>query len=176
MDDVAVGIAENLDFNMSCFFNPFFNVNVPIPKSRFTLCFRSVKKVKETRLIFGDSDAPTAPTCHGFDPDRVSDLLGELRGLLGGVNCSFFVIFAPTPLTPGYQFKSSFCDSFTCLHFITHGSDVCGGGSNKLYLMRLTNFRKLRVLSEETRARVDGIDIRIVRNSDNIRVFQITLS
>ena len=161
---------------MPRFFNPFFKVDVPIPKRRFTFCFCGVKQIKEARSVFSDSDTATAPACDGFDPDRIPDFLSELRGIFSGVYCPFFAIFTPTALAAGYEFQPRLCHSFACFHLVTHRGKIFNGGSNKLYLMRLTYFRELRVLRQKACSRMDGVDIRIIRNSNNIGVFEITLS
>src|SRR5437868_732475 len=75
MNNVAVRVPDDLEFNMVRAWDELFDVNVAVPKGLFRLQARRVKCRHKGSVIVRHAHAPTTTTCGGFDHDRIANLL-----------------------------------------------------------------------------------------------------
>ena len=160
---------------MPCLFNPFLNIDVTIAKSRFTFCLCGVEKGHQTWAVLSNTDSATPAPGDSFNPNRITDLLCELCGLVSGINRPFFIIFTPTTSAAGDKLQSGFCSGLPCFYFVPHSPNILNRGTDESYLVCLTNLGELCVLCEKTRPRMNSIDIRKICNGNNIGILEITL-
>jgi len=75
VDDVAVGIAEDLDFDMARLFDQFFQHDAAVAKGGFGLAHGAFKFILQGGSLCDKTDAPAPATCDGLDEQRIADIL-----------------------------------------------------------------------------------------------------
>ncbi len=85
IDDVAVGVAEHLDFDMPRLFDVLLNEDAIIAKARFCFARCTAEAVADLIVIGGDAHALAAAAGGGLDHDRVADIASDAdRGIAVG--------------------------------------------------------------------------------------------
>jgi hypothetical protein len=99
VDDVALVVAENLNFDVVRVLDEFLDVNAGIAEGLFRLGAGGVIAFDEGNVVVGDAHAASAAAGDGLDHDRIADALGDDQGVLlvfddafrtGRVHAGFF--------------------------------------------------------------------------------------
>ena len=81
INDIAVFIAQHLNFDMTWIDDEFFDEDTIIPERGCGFGFRPRKALSHFTRRIGDAHAFTAATCGGFDHHRIADLIGDFDGM-----------------------------------------------------------------------------------------------
>src|SRR5215203_3817329 len=82
MNDVAVMVADDLEFDVAGILEVLFDVDIAVAKCRLGLALGGAQRVGQLPGVLHDSHAPPATAGHGLDDDRVPDVLRNLERLL----------------------------------------------------------------------------------------------
>src|SRR5262249_43496996 len=83
MDDIAVLVAEHLNFDMARLPDIFLDENAVVAKARLRLGFRRVEAFLHLFAAIGDAHALAAAAGRRLDHHRIADLVGDLCRLFG---------------------------------------------------------------------------------------------
>ena len=83
MDDVAVLVAEHLNFDMARLLDIFLDEHAVVAEARLGFGLRRVEALLDLFAAIGDAHALAAAAGRGLDHHRIADLVGDLRRLLG---------------------------------------------------------------------------------------------
>ena len=82
MDDVALVVAEDLEFDVMRVLDEFLDVNPRIAKRLFRFGARRVIAFDQRNVVVRHAHAASAAAGDGFDHDRIADALGDGQGIL----------------------------------------------------------------------------------------------
>jgi hypothetical protein len=89
MDDAALVVAENLDFDVMRILDEFFDINAGIAERLFRLGARRVITFDERNVVVRDAHAASAAARHRLDHDRIADAFGDGQRVLFLFNDAF---------------------------------------------------------------------------------------
>ena len=122
IDDVAVLIAQDLDFDVARIGDELLDEHAVVAEARFRLRARTGKAFRQLAAAVGDAHALAAAAGRRLDHDRIADLVGNLFGLL--------VVFDHTEMA-GHGCDLGGRRGPFALDLIAHGADRLGIGPNK---------------------------------------------
>ena len=77
MNQVAVGVADNLHFNMARAANQFFKVDLAVAESLFGLVASDGHHFQEGPFVFNDAHSAPAAAPRRLEHQRIADMGGE---------------------------------------------------------------------------------------------------
>ena len=84
VDDLAVTVAEDLEFDVARFFDVVFDVNRTVAERFFGLVGGDMILFGDRDIVMGDAHAATAAAGDGFNDDRIANLAGDPDRLVFG--------------------------------------------------------------------------------------------
>ena len=79
VDDIAVAIADQLDFNVARFLDKFFDEHAVVTKAVARFVAAAGEAFKRFLVVESDAQALAAAACAGLDHDRIANALGNFN-------------------------------------------------------------------------------------------------
>ena len=115
----------------------------------------------------GDPHTAATTTRHGFDDNGITDLTGYFDRIL-------FVRYGA--IRARHDWDSGFFHRFFGYRFVTHVTNGCGGRADEFDIAGFALLREFRIFREETKPRMDRVDISDFSRSDDTVSSQIAVS
>lgn len=150
VDRIAVLVSDDLDFDMSCVFEEFFDEDAAVAEGGecFLLCFGDIGA--EGGFVAADAHASATTACGGFDDDGVPDFGGDLHGFVEVFDFAFGSgedgDFGGTGVAFGFDLVTELGHRFW-------------GWADELDFAFAADFGEVGALGEESVSGVDGVDI-----------------
>src|SRR5438874_8180480 len=122
MDDIAMLVTEDLDFDMARIDDELLEENAVVAKGRLGLGAGADDAIPQLGRRVCDPHTLAAASCRGFDHYRIADPLGGAEGLFFG--------FDNTEVA-GHGRNAGRCRSFLGCDLVAHSLDCLGAGSDK---------------------------------------------
>src|SRR5262245_49097578 len=148
MDDVAMAIGHDLKFDVPWVDDELFQVDLVASKSFLRLMTRAMESRFETWLIVRSAHSATAAAGSRLDHHRIAKLLCDSHRLL---------LRLDDAIAPGRHRNAGSARSRPSSVLVAHRLHRTGGGPNELNVAAFAHFHEMRILSEESIARMDGI-------------------
>src|SRR4026209_2208610 len=151
MDHITMCICHDLEFDMPRARDEFFQINISISKSGFSLASRGMEKGRHFLQAFYLSHAFSAAARCGFDEQWESDLWGFCEQLLVGHVAHIF--------SARHNRYTRLDNSCACFGLITHRRNGRWFWSDESDASLDTGCSKIIALCEKTISRVDRIHV-----------------
>ena len=165
MHDMAMGVGQNLDFDMAWPLEIFLHIDHVIAERGLGFGARLGQGKGKLAGILGDFHAPAAAPRRGLDQDRIADLFGHARG----VRVQHFAVRAR------HRGNAQFLHRLLGGDLVAHHPDMLGRGTDEGQPMLLDDVGELRVLRQEAVAGMNGLGAGDLAGSDDCRNVQIGL-
>jgi len=166
VDDLALVVAENLDFDVVRVLDEFLDVNAGIAKALFRLAAGGVVAFDEGNVIVRNAHPATAAAGNGLDHDGVANLFGNGEGV-------FFVIHRAFGSRRCLD-AGLFCQR-TADRFVAQGVHRARAGTNETDVAAFANFGEVGVFGKKAVARMNRVHICHFRGADNAVDAKVTL-
>ena len=150
MDDMAVMIGQDLDFDVAGGLQVLFHVDVVVGKHRLGLGAGEIEGLGHGGVVPDHLHAAPAAPGGGLDQDRKTDVLGGYPCVLG---------VGKRPFGPGHDRDSDVLDGLFGGDFVAHQADVVRRRADEDEFVFLDHGREVGVFGQEPVTRVDGIDM-----------------
>ena len=150
VDDVALGIAQDLELDVARVLDEFLDVNPAVAERLLRLAAGGVVALDEGDIAVRGAHALAAAAGHGLDHDRVADLLGDLQCLLLGVD---------DVLGAGGDWHAGLAGQLAAQRLVLEGVHRGRFRPDKADVAALANIGEVGVLGEEPVAGMDGVDV-----------------
>ena len=165
MNDVALGIPQNLVLNMARVLDEFLNVHPAVAEGLFGFRARSVKALKQGHIIMRYAHAAPATTGHRLDHHGVADLLSH--------GASRILIFHH-PIGSGRHGHIGPRSQLAAGLFVAKSIHHRRTRADERDVAALAHLSKASVLGKETVPGMDGINVGNLRCANDAVALEIT--
>src|SRR5262245_15507601 len=150
MDDVAMAIGHDLKFNVARIEDELFQIHLIVSKCFLRLMARAVESGFKAWLIMRSAHPAAAAAAGRLDHHRVAKLLCDFHRLILCLNDS---------IAAGRYRHAGFACSSTSSVLVAHRLNRTRGGADELDVAAFADFHEMRVLSEESVAGVNRVNV-----------------
>ena len=158
MDDVAVVITDDLDFDVAWLFDVLFEVDAGVFEGFFGFSTGCGNAGAEGDFIPGDSHALTTATGGGFDQYGVADAVGDLYGIFD---------IRDQSIAAGDTGHTGFAGDFASTDFVTELLHGFNGWADEFDVAAAADFGEVGIFCEETVAGMHGLYVSDFRCTDD---------
>jgi len=165
VNDAALVVTQNLDFDMVGVFDVLLDVNPGVAEGLFGLGAGGMIAFDEGDIVMGDAHAAAAAAGDGFDHHGIPDAFGDGQGVL-------FLFHHALGARRGFHaglFGQGAADGLVLERL--HGA---GAGADEADVAAFTNLGEMGVFRKEPIARVDGVHIGDFGGADDAVNAQVT--
>ena len=159
MDDIAVFVAHDLDFDVFRIDDAFFQINFIVAKSQFGFRFGAVVGIAEISHAVDHTHTAAAAAVDSFQHDREADLFSEFFD---------FCIIHDRAVAARDVLDTGLLRLDTGIDLIAEHDEVFNFRTDEDNAFFFTAFGQVRIFRQEAVARMDGIDVMFMSNADNI--------
>ena len=164
---IALGITNQLDFNVARFFDKFFNEHPIIAKAVARLVAATGESFQRFLVIEGNPQSLTPTTSTGLDHDRIANASGDLDRFFSGFNRIIDTRNAIHTRRAGQFFG---------FNLVAHCGDRVVLGPDENDALFLDAFGELCVFAQEPVARMDRLRARLFASRNDFLRLQITVA
>ena len=162
-----MGVADQLDLDVTRLFDEFFDEHAVITKAVARLVAATGEALESFLVVVGHAQPLTTAARTGLDHHGVADALGNLDRALRRFNR---IVDAGNAVHP------RFARQFFGLNLVAHGGNRVVFGADEHNTRFLAALRKIRVFTQKTIARMDGLRAGRFGGGDDHIGQQITLA
>src|SRR5262249_53823060 len=166
VDNVAVIVAEHLDFDVSRVGDVFLKVDAAVFERGLGLGAGHVVSVEEFVLTVSDAHATPAATCRGLDQHRITDPPGFF-------DRSLFVF--DQALAAGRDRDARGLHRSLGLRFVAHYPDDFGRRADESDVAFAADLGEMRILGEKSVSGMNRVNVEDFGGSDDLRDVQVAL-
>ena len=145
---IAMGVANELDFDVAGLFDEFFDEHAIIAKAVARFVAAAAKALEGLFVVVGHTQALAAAARAGLDHHRVANAFGNLHCFFGRLDG---VVHARNTV------HACFAGQFFGLDLVAHGSNRIVLGADEGNALFLAALGKFGVLAQKSVARVNGL-------------------
>ena len=161
INDIALGIAEDLDFDVARLLDELLDEHAVVAKAGEPFALGRLEAVFHVLIVPGEAHALAAAARAGLHHDRIADLVGPGQRVFCTVDRAFGT---------GHRVHARIARELLGFDLVTHRSDGIGGRANEGDAGVLAGQRKALALGQEAIARVDRIGAGVLgRLNDLVR-------
>ena len=159
VDDIAVFVAHDLDFDVFRIDDAFFQINFIAAKSQFGFRFSTVVGIAEIGHAVDHTHTAATAAVDSFQHDREADLFGKFFD---------FCIVHDRAVAAGDVLDTGLLRLDAGIDLIAEHDEVFDFRTDEDNAFFFTAFGQVRIFRQEAVARMDGIDVMFMSNADNI--------
>ena len=167
IQNMALGVTNQLDFDMAGFFDELFNKDTVVAEAIACFVTATGETFQRLFVVVGHAQTFTATTCTSFDHHGVANAFGNLDGFL---RCFDGIVHTRNAI------HACFCSELFGSDFVAHRCDGMVFRSYENNARFFTALRELSVLTQKTIPRVDRFGTRFLGSSDDFVGYQIGLT
>ena len=166
MDDVPVGVGDDLKLDVVRVDDEFLDVNVGVSEGFIGFHASGVETLDERDFVVRHAHAASTAAGDGFDHDGETDAFDDGAG---------FVFGGHDAVAAGRNRDAGLNGVGAGGGFVAHGADGGRLGADEFDVAALANLREVGVFREETVARMDGIDVGDLGRADDAVDLQVAI-
>ena len=167
VDDAALVVAQNLEFDVVRVFDVFLDVNAGVAEGLFGLGAGGVIAFDQGNVVVGDAHAASAAAGDGFDHDRVADAFGDGQGVL--------LVFHHA-LGAGRGLHAGLLGEGAADGLVFQRVHGAGAGADEADVAAFANVGEMGVFRKKTVAGMDGVHVGDFRRADDAVNAQVTFA
>jgi hypothetical protein len=159
MNDVALTIGQDLEFDMPRPLQEFLHVDLVVAEGRERLGLGDIDGIEQRGFGVHDAHAASAATAGGLDDHGVADIAGDAQ---------IFLCFRPQrPIGAGHARHTMALHDTYRGDLVAHHADGLGFGSDKNETAVFDALRKIGILGQESIARMDRTGVGHLGRADD---------
>ncbi len=166
VQDLAVLVGQDLHLDVARVLDELLEIHGAVAERGFGLRARGVKTGDERRLVARDAHAASAAARRGLDHHRVTDLLRDVERAL---------LVVDRAVRSGHDGNTGFFRELSCGDLVAELRDRLRLGTDEVDLARAAHLGEVRVLRQESVARMDRFDVGHFGGGDDRRNVEVRL-
>ena len=166
IDDIAMLVAQYLDFNVARAFDELLDEDAVVTEAGESLALGRLEALTDILLRVSQAHPLAAAAGRRLHHHRIADLVGNTDGVVGVLNL---------PHETGDDVDAGLLGELLGLDLVTHGGNRVGGGADEDDALGVERFAEGFALREEAVARMDGIRAGLLACRDNFVGDQVGL-
>ena len=167
MHDVAVFVAQNLDFDVARTPQVLLQIKLAVAKRGFCFGRGDLERFAHLIAVLRHLHAASAAAGAGFQQHGVADVVGDLQG---------FVFGSDSAVGPGHHGNSRFLRGLLRQHLVAHGADMDRRGADERQAVIGHHLGEFGILRQEAIARMDRVGAGDGRGRDDRGFVQIAFA